>query len=673
MMPANSHAISLSNSSRFGSSPPLGAIQVHDAPGLAIFSMMPPGPGGAGGVGGASGGPAGGTGAPPMGKYGIIRVVSGNDQGKQLELNRPVTTIGRGADQMLVVADIAVSRRHIQILMDPRGYRMQDLGSPNGTMVNGKRVSEVQLFDGDQIEVGNSLLRFDHPPSRPQSETPPPPAPPPQPAYTPPPPQPMAQPMAYMPPQPQFAPPPQPMAQPMGFAPPPMAQPQPAFPSVSAMVPQGLGASSGSSSMALSPATAGPLAFLDNAKKRTIALAAAGGALLVGIIGLSVTAARSGGSTKAIDKALEHYVAGTKDFTASHYDTAKKAFEQALALAPDSAELKHYVEACDAEQKAYKLLESAKKQLEDRHYVEALKLFNEVDKSSIQFEDAQQQARQAKREAVKSAYTEASSLARSSSSAAMEKVNQGLEIDPDNSDLLELKSKLGSGAAKPPEETPVAEAPPQPEPKKPEPKPEPKVKKAEVKPEPKKPEPKAEPAGGGAGDLPSNKAALAAYKNRDFAGAIGAMKAVKAPKAAATVKDLEDLRTQNDKAAKAEGSKPSDALAAYQSAAAIDKRLGGGLASYFSGKVSAMQSKAGGGTTAKPAAAASGGDPAKDAQADQMLAQAKSLVAKDPSKAKLLCRKVMQLYGSSPKNPKVQQAFTLLNSIKGGKDDDDDF
>jgi len=149
---------------------------VHHRRGVAIYAMVPPGPS-AGGVGGAAGGAMG---APPMGKYGILRVVSGNDQGKQIELNRQLTSIGRGADQMLVIADIAVSRRHIQIHLSPSGYRMQDMGSPNGTMVNGKRVADVQLVDGDQIEVGNSLLRFEHPPSRPQQEMPPPPpAPPP--------------------------------------------------------------------------------------------------------------------------------------------------------------------------------------------------------------------------------------------------------------------------------------------------------------------------------------------------------------------------------------------------------------------------------------------------------------------------------------------------------------
>lgn len=126
-----------------------------------------------GGGGGAPGGAGGAVGAPPGGKYAILRVISGNDQGKTFELKHTTTTIGRGADQMIIVADIAVSRKHLQIHMSGNGYRMQDMGSPNGTMVNGKRQPEGQLVDNDQIEIGNTTMRFEHSPSRAQQEAPP--------------------------------------------------------------------------------------------------------------------------------------------------------------------------------------------------------------------------------------------------------------------------------------------------------------------------------------------------------------------------------------------------------------------------------------------------------------------------------------------------------------------
>ncbi len=647
----------------------------HDRPPPQLLAMAAGGMGGGGapGYGAGAGGAGGASGAPPMGKYGTLRVMSGNDQGKVIELNRPSTSVGRGADQMLVIADIAVSRRHLQIQMTSSGYRMQDLGSPNGTMVNGKRVAEVQLMDGDQIELGNSLLRFEHPPSRPQPEPQPMP-----PAYAPPVAQ---QPMGYPPPgyPPQPAPgyPMQQMApQPMmpGYPPGPASVVQPlamAPPVQSQSVPQ---PSLFMEPSAIAMSTAGPLAFLQNQQKQRMYFGALGGALLVGLIGLTVTSLRSGNPTKAIDKATELYVAGTKDFTASHYDTAKKAFEEALKLAPDSQEIKHYIEACDAEEKTHKLIEAAKKDLEDRKYAEAIRVFAKVDKTSVQYEDAQQQARSARREAVKEIVSQANSLARSDSAAALEKVNKGLEdIDPDNAELQDLKSKLGSAPAKaappPPPEEPVREEPKEKEPKV-EPKREP---KAAAKPEKAEKAEKAEPAAGG--DLASNKQALAAYKSKDFGSAISAMKSAKGPKAAQTVKDLEEVKAKNDQGSKAEGSNPSAAAAAYKAAGEADKRLGGALASYFSGKVSSLSSAkpSGGGGGSKPAAPAGGGDPAKDGEADKLLSQAKGLVSKNPAQARTLCRKVMQLYNNSPKNPKVQEAYRLLNSIKGGKDDDDDF
>lgn len=108
--------------------------------------------------------------APPGGKNGWLRVVSGNDQGKMIELSFPLTTVGRGNDQMLVLADIAVSRCHIEIRMTETGYVIKDLNTSNGTQINNKplRPSRPEkLVDGDQIKLGDSLLRFGHQPSVP--------------------------------------------------------------------------------------------------------------------------------------------------------------------------------------------------------------------------------------------------------------------------------------------------------------------------------------------------------------------------------------------------------------------------------------------------------------------------------------------------------------------------
>lgn len=66
--------------------------------------------------------------------------------------------IGRGADCELVLHDSKVSRRHARLVARDGVLVLTDLGSTNGTMVNGHRVSEVVLGSGDRIELGESTL-----------------------------------------------------------------------------------------------------------------------------------------------------------------------------------------------------------------------------------------------------------------------------------------------------------------------------------------------------------------------------------------------------------------------------------------------------------------------------------------------------------------------------------
>ncbi len=55
---------------------------------------------------------------------------------------------------------MGVSRRHALISVTPRGFMIQDLDSQNGTFVNGTRIAERALADGDRIEVGAAILVF---------------------------------------------------------------------------------------------------------------------------------------------------------------------------------------------------------------------------------------------------------------------------------------------------------------------------------------------------------------------------------------------------------------------------------------------------------------------------------------------------------------------------------
>ena len=87
-------------------------------------------------------------------------------RGRELDVTllRPVTVIGRGSDVDVQLADTGVSRRHGELLLQPNGkHHYRDLGSTNGSRVNGRKVHEVPLYDGDRIEVGRSVLVYRHP------------------------------------------------------------------------------------------------------------------------------------------------------------------------------------------------------------------------------------------------------------------------------------------------------------------------------------------------------------------------------------------------------------------------------------------------------------------------------------------------------------------------------
>lgn len=72
----------------------------------------------------------------------------------------PLTFIGRTADNQIRLNVAAVSRRHAQITFSPVGYLLRDLDSENGTWVNGERVTERLLVDGDQVQFGTARLIF---------------------------------------------------------------------------------------------------------------------------------------------------------------------------------------------------------------------------------------------------------------------------------------------------------------------------------------------------------------------------------------------------------------------------------------------------------------------------------------------------------------------------------
>src|SRR5690242_3555945 len=70
------------------------------------------------------------------------------------------TVIGMGDQANLRLPDVGISRRHARLDFDGSKVVLTDLGSTNGTMVNGQRVSAVALNPGDMIQIGTTTLTF---------------------------------------------------------------------------------------------------------------------------------------------------------------------------------------------------------------------------------------------------------------------------------------------------------------------------------------------------------------------------------------------------------------------------------------------------------------------------------------------------------------------------------
>src|ERR1700751_5573150 len=91
-----------------------------------------------------------------------LRFISGKYQGGEfpLRMNREII-IGRSSDLDMVLVEDMVSRRHAKITSTDNDIFIQDLGSTNGTFVNGEKTpGRHKLAEGDRILVGTSIIKL---------------------------------------------------------------------------------------------------------------------------------------------------------------------------------------------------------------------------------------------------------------------------------------------------------------------------------------------------------------------------------------------------------------------------------------------------------------------------------------------------------------------------------
>ncbi|MDY0165158.1 MAG: ATP-binding protein [Thermoguttaceae bacterium] len=90
-------------------------------------------------------------------------VIRGNDQGVRFELDESPVRVGRDASSAVQLHDTEVSRQHAEIRRHEHAFTIADLGSSNGTFVNGRRIERHSLQSGDQVQVGSTLMLFTGP------------------------------------------------------------------------------------------------------------------------------------------------------------------------------------------------------------------------------------------------------------------------------------------------------------------------------------------------------------------------------------------------------------------------------------------------------------------------------------------------------------------------------
>lgn len=93
----------------------------------------------------------------------FLEWITGGNKGQKVLLDKPRVTMGRRDSNTVLLDDRMSSSHHAEVTKDLNGYTVRDLGSTNGTLVNGAPITEVELKHGDQVRIGNTRFLFKDP------------------------------------------------------------------------------------------------------------------------------------------------------------------------------------------------------------------------------------------------------------------------------------------------------------------------------------------------------------------------------------------------------------------------------------------------------------------------------------------------------------------------------
>ena len=86
--------------------------------------------------------------------------ISGHNAGKTYHIGERTVTMGRGSSNFVQIEDTRASRVQCQLLGGADGAMVRDMDSSNGTFINGEKVTEAMLRDGDELMVGSSTFLY---------------------------------------------------------------------------------------------------------------------------------------------------------------------------------------------------------------------------------------------------------------------------------------------------------------------------------------------------------------------------------------------------------------------------------------------------------------------------------------------------------------------------------